>query len=305
MKFPLQPAHRLARINYLPRTAGFALVFVVLCALFAERGYTAWDLVFAALCFLVYPHLVYLHTRMVPDSKQAELNNLYLDSMLMGVWAAQIHFALSPTVLVLTAMTLNSAANGGLRRLLWGSLCFAGAAAVWGAAFGYRFEFTTGPVVRTLSILGIFAYVGWVGTIVFVENRVLTRMHVHQQDLEKQFYFLAEYPGETVSVIDTQGRFLYASPSHAKYFDTGVLGSGSLWFGIIHPDDHERARDFLEKVAATHTRRRVRLRVIPREGPPRYVECLGSPRKNYRDDVSAIVVVTQRLEVSAVGQQRE
>lgn len=305
MAFRLPPGHRLANVNYGPRTVFFAVVFLVLVNLFAERGFSAWDLAFAVLSFLVYPHAVYLHARMAPDSKQAELNNLYLDSILMGVWTAQIHFALSPTVLVLTAMTLNNAANGGSRRLFWGSACFVGAAAVWGAALGYRFEFTTGPVVRTLSVLGIVAYVAWIGTILFVGNKALARMYARQQDSERQFYFLAENHTETVSVLDPQGRFLYASPSHAKHFDAGLLGSGSLWLGLVHPDDHERARDFLESVASTHTRRRVRVRVVPREGPPRYVECLGSPSKDHRDSVAAIVVVMQRLDVSAVGQPRE
>ena len=303
MTFRLRPAHRLARINYVPRTAAFALAFAVVCALFAERGYTAWDLVFAVLCFLVYPHLMYLHTRMAPDSKQAELNNLYVDCILMGVWVAQMRFALSPTVLVLTAVTLNNAATGGARRLFWGSLCFAGAAAIWGAALGYRFETTTGPVVRTLSILGIFAYVAWIGTMVFVENKVLSRMHVRLQDSEKQFLFLAENPGELVSVLDPQGRFRYASPAHAKHFDAAAFTSGSLWLGLIHPDDHERALEFLDRVVATQTRRRVRLRMVSSGGAPRYVECLGNPRKDPQDNVTAIVVITQRLDVSAVGQR--
>ena len=305
MSFRLQPAHRLARITYLPRTVSFAYTFVVVLALYGERGYHAWDLVFAVLSFLVYPHLVYLHTRVAPDSKQAELNNLYLDALLLGVWVAQLRFALSPSVMVLIAVTLNSTAIGGAKRLFWTSLCFFGAAAVWGAALGYRFEFTSGVTVRTLSIFGMFVYVGWIGIIVFVENKVLARVHERQKDAERQFLFLAEHPSETVSILDTQGRFLYASPSHLKYFDASLFSSGSLWLGLIHPDDHERALEFLGKVAATHTRRRVRLRVVPQEGPPRYVECVGSPTKDYQDEVMEIVVVTQRLDVSSVGQQRE
>jgi PAS domain-containing protein len=301
MTFRLPPGHRLAQINYGPRAVSFAWVFTVVCTLFAERGYSGWDLAFAVLTLLVYTHAVYVHTRMAPDSKQAELNNLYLDAILMGAWAAQMHFAFAPTVMTATAVTLNNAANGGTRRLVWGSLCFAGAAALWGAVSGFRLDLNVGPAVRVLSSLGMFAYVAWVGTIVYVENKVLGRMHVRQQDAERQFYFLAENPAETVSVLDPQGRFLYASPSHAKYFDAGVLGAGALWLGLVHPDDHERARDFLEKVVATHTRRRVRVRVVPREGPPRYVECVGSPSKDHRDNVASVVLVTQRLDVSAVA----
>ena len=125
-----------------------------------------------------------------------------------------------------------------------------------------------------------------------------------KQDAEKQFHFVAENPGEMVCVLDRQGRFLYSSPSHAKHFDSAVLGSGSLWFGVIHTDDHGRASEFLEKVATTQARRRARLRLVPSDGPPRYVEILGSPVKDHRGDISGIVVVTQRLDVSAVGTER-
>jgi PAS domain S-box-containing protein len=299
MKLP--PAHRLARTNYLPRTAAFALTFLVLCTLFEERGFAAWELAFAAFSFLVYPHLVYVHARMAPDSKQAELNNLYLDSILMGIWAAQTHFALWPTAVVLTAVTLNNAANGGAARLFWGSVCFAVAAAVWGAGTGYRFEPHTGRVVIVLSALGIFVYVSWIGTILFVQNKVLARTHHRLQDSEKQFHFVAEHPGEMISILDTQGRFLYASSSHAKHFEAHSLATGSLWFGILHPGDHERAREFLDKVATMQVRRRTRLRMDSGEGPPQYVECHASPVKDHYGNTTAVVVVTQRLDVGAVG----
>lgn len=301
MNFPLSPAHRLARTNYVPRAAAFALAFVALCALFAERGFAAWELVFAVLSFLVYPHLVYLHARMAPDSEQAELNNLYLDSILMGIWAAQIHFALSPTIVILIAITLNNAVNGGVRRLFWGSVCFAAAAAVWGAAFGYRFDLTTGALVRGISILGIFAYVSWAGTILFVQNKALLRAHHRLQDSEGQFHFIAENPGDMVSVLDPQGRILYANSSHAKYFDPDLVSTGSLWLGLVHPDDHQRARELLERLAITRTRQRTRLRMVSGEGPLRHVECHGSPVQDHHGEMTAIVMVTQRANFDVVS----
>lgn len=304
MKFSLPPAHRLARVNYAPRAVFFALTFLVLCALFAERGFKAWELVFAVLSFLLYPHLAYLHARTAPDSKQAELNNLYLDSILTGIWVALIHFALSPTIVILIAITLNNAANGGVRRLFRGSVCFAAAAAVWGAAFGYRFDLTTGALVRGISIFGIFAYVSWIGTILFVQNKVLVRTHHRLQDSQSQFQFIAENPGDMVSVLDAQGRILYANSSHARHFDPNLFSTGSLWLGLVHPDDHQRAREFLERLATTQTRQRARLRTVSGEGALRLVECHGNPVKDDRGNATAVVVVMQRasLDVVSAGQ---
>ena len=304
MKLPLPPAHRLARTNYVPRTAFFALTFLAFGALFAERGFTVWELVFAVLSFLVYPHLTYLHARMALDSKQAELNNLYLDSILMGVWAAQIHFALSPTAVILIAIALNNAANGGVRRLFWGSVCFAAAAAVWGAMFGYRFDLATGALVRFISIGGIFAYVSWVGTILFVQNKALLRTRHHLADSGRQFQFIAENPGDMVSVLDPRGRILYANSSHTRHFGPYLAGTGSIWLELVHPDDRDRAMEFLDKLATSQTHQRTRLRMIPSEGSLRLVECHGNPVIDHHGNVTAIVVVTQRasLDVVAGGQ---
>ena len=304
MKFPLPPAHRLARINYAPRAAAFALTFVVLGALFAERGFAAWELAFAALCFVVYPHLAYLHARIALNSKQAELNNLYADSVLMGIWAAQMHFALWPTVMVLSAVILNNAANGGVGRLVWGGACFAAAAAVWGAVSGYGFDPDTGTAVTGLSILSILFYVSWVGTILFVQNRVLVRTRHHLRDSETQFHFVADNPGEMVSIVDTEGRFLRATSSHEKYFDPNVFDSGSSWLSLVHPDDHVRAREFLRRLATTQARQGTHLRMVPSKGPMRLVECHGSPVRDHNGITTAIVVVTQRADSTVVRLRR-
>jgi len=304
MKLPLHPAHRLARINYAPRAAAFALTFVVLGALFAERGFAAWELAFAALCFLVYPHLAYLHARMALDSKRAELKNLYFDSLLMGIWAAQMRFALWPTVTVLTAVILNNAANGGVRGLFWGGACFAAAAAVWGAGTGYGFDPDTGTVVTSLSILGIVIYISWVGAIMFVQNKVLARMHHHLQDSERQFHFVAENPGDTVSILDRQGRFLHASSSHAKYFDRAVTDSGSSWLGLVHPEDRNRAAAFLHRLATTQLQQSTQLRMITGDGQPRLVDCRGSSVKDHDGATTAIVMVTQHTDSNVLRLRR-
>jgi PAS domain S-box-containing protein len=296
----LKPAHRLARVNYAPRAASFALTFVVICALFAERGFVAWELAFAALCFLVYPHLAYLRTRIARNSKRAELNNLYADSVLMGVWAAQVHFALWPTVVVLCAIILNNAANGGPGRLFWGVACFAAAAAAWGAALGYPFDPGTGALVRALSVLGILTYVSWVGTILYVQNKVLVRMHHNLRDSERQFHFVSETPGDMVSILDPQGRFLHASSSHAKYFVRTVTDSGSSWLEIVHPEDRNRAAAFLQRLVRTRTRQSVQLRMNPGEGPPRLVDCHGSPINDHAGTTTAVVMITQHAESNVV-----
>jgi len=71
MQLALPPAHRLALNNYAPRTAAFAFSFLAIGILWIERGrFSAWEFFPAVLTLLVYPHLAYLHTRIVADSKR-------------------------------------------------------------------------------------------------------------------------------------------------------------------------------------------------------------------------------------------
>src|SRR3954470_8535597 len=133
MALVLAPAHRLARINYAPRALAFAYVFLVLEALMLERGFSGWMLAFAALHFLLYPHLAYLHTRLAVDSKRAELNNLLFDAFTLGMWVAQMQYALWWSGGLLAAISLNSAANGGWRRFGLAMAVFAAGAVLWSA----------------------------------------------------------------------------------------------------------------------------------------------------------------------------
>ena len=155
MQLPFPPAHPLARINYRVRTGSFAYSFLVVCALFLERGFAVPVLVLAALSFLVYPQLAYLHARVALDSRQAELHNLVADSVLLGVWIAQLHFALMPGLGALVAINLNNAVCGGTRRLLAGMLVFALAALAWGAVQDFRIIAATGALVTAMCALGI------------------------------------------------------------------------------------------------------------------------------------------------------
>ena len=81
---------RIVQINYTIRAIAFAYCFAVMGLLFWERqlGLAAWGLM--ALQFLAYPHLVWLRARMARDPRRAELQNLYLDSLLLGAcrWRA-------------------------------------------------------------------------------------------------------------------------------------------------------------------------------------------------------------------------
>jgi len=295
MALALAPAHRLARINYAPRALAFAYTFLVLEALMLERGSSGWMLALGALQFLVYPHLAYLHARLMPGSKRAALINLAFDAFTLGAWTAQAQFALWWSAGLLSAISLNSAANGGLRYLGLAWALFAAGAALWGAVSGFYFSPDTGPLVTGLCIAGLIAYVSWIGTIMRVQNRALIRTRGALHSSETQFRFIAEHAGDLVAVLDPRGRIRYTSASHLEHFEAALVAPGQDWVKLVHPDDRERARNFLQYLVMSRQTERMSLRLVQMDGPSLVVDCEGNPAADDSDGTGMIILVMRDI----------
>ena len=171
----------------------------------AERGLDVRTSILAVLTLLAYPHLAYLHARLAVDSKRAEFRNLSVDSVLMGVWVAQMQFALWPSCGALLAISLNNAVCGGSKRVLSGLLAFVGGMAIMGALGGYEFQLPTGVLVTALCFVGIVAYVVALGLYLHEQNSRLVRTRRVLRSSETQIRFIAEHAGDLVAVLDAKG----------------------------------------------------------------------------------------------------
>jgi len=296
---PLPPAHRIARVNYVSRTASFAYSFLVVSALMAERGMNAGTTVLAVLTLLAYPHLAYLHARIAVDSKRAEFRNLTADSVLMGMWMAQMQFALWPSCGALLAISLDNAVCGGGKRFLLGLLSCVGGTLVWGALDGYKFQPATGAPVTALCFLGILTYVTTLGLFLHDQNTRLVRTRSVLRSSEAQFRFIAEHAGDLVVVLDPKGRFRYASPSHAAYFSPDRYEEGREWVDLVHPHERERARAFLAVLLGSRQSERIKLHMIPAKGELLLADCNGNPVHDESGELQMIVLVSRNLSARA------
>lgn len=299
MQIQLPPAHRIARVNYVSRTASFAYSFLIVCALMAERSISMPAAFFAVLTLLVYPHLAYLHARIALDSKRAEFRNLGADSMLMGMWVAEMNFALWPACGALLAISMNNAVCGGVRRFALGLAWWIGGALVWGGLSGYQFQPATGTLVTALCFLGIVTYVVSLGLYLYDQNSRLLRTRKVLRSSEAQFRFIAEHAGDLVVVLDPSGRFRYASPSHAGYFYAKSYADGREWVDLVHPHDRERAKAFLAVLAGSRQGERMKLYMVPAEGDLLLVECDGNPVHDESGELQMIVIVSRNLSARA------
>ncbi|MBI2317755.1 MAG: PAS domain-containing protein [Betaproteobacteria bacterium] len=309
MFFPLSEPHRIARVNYAPRALAFAYILLIVGLLIAERGASAWVISFAFLQFVVYPHLAYLHTRVASDSKRAEMNNLLADALLLGAWTAQLQFPLWTGCGLLLGPSLNNAAHGGLRRLAIGLLLFGAGAAGWGAAIGFDFRPATGPLVTALSVVGIVGYASWIGVLAYDHNKRLAQARSALMNTEEQFRFVAEHEGELVSVLDENGRFRYASPSHRRYAAADAFAPGEEWEALVHADDRLQARLFLNLIKSNRSSERIQLRMFASNGTWQLLECRGNPVLDENGNTQMIVVVSRdvsaRLRAEVDSQLRQ
>ncbi len=289
--------HRLARINYAIRAAAFAWCFLVVGLVLWERraGALAWGLL--ALQFLAYPHLVYLRAIWSKDSRRAELQNLYLDAVLLGAWLAMLGFPTWITYAAVFAAALNNAVMRGWRGAAAAVACFAGGALAWIAPMGFMHDPGTSPLVTTLCFFGSLAYSCGVGVVVFSQNRRLRTAREKMRAGEQRYRLITEHAGDLVAMVDRDGRWLYASPSYARIFAAGDLAPGSDAFRNLHEEDQFRVRGALQVVVRSGESCRLRMRLHTSSGDVRRFEALvhavREPEGEMRGAIQGAVIASR------------
>jgi len=115
--------HWIVGTNHRMRALSFANAFAFCGLQLWAMGWPAWSWVLLALQFLVYPHLVYWRARRAADTQQAELQNLLLDCLLLGLWVGSMGFPLWITFTLFISTTINNAINQATRAWPWPSPC--------------------------------------------------------------------------------------------------------------------------------------------------------------------------------------
>ena len=64
--------------------------------------------------FLIYPHLMFLRARRASNSQQAEINNLFVDTLLMAMWTSFLQFPLLIAIMLWNATSINLTFTRGL-----------------------------------------------------------------------------------------------------------------------------------------------------------------------------------------------
>lgn len=300
---PVVRPSRLVRTVYVARAYAFAFSFAVIGVLCWERGAGAGTWVFLALTFLLYPHLAYLNARSAREPRKAEHRNLLFDTLLLGIWAAQLGYPLWITYALLSATILNNVVNRGLKGLVPALGLFAIGAVIWGAVRGFEFLPATSPLVTALAFVGSLAYACAVGTIVHRQTRRVVRAREDLRMSEERYRLITENAGDLIAMVDAEGRWRYVSPSYVRLLPAQDALLGTDAFARVHPEDAGRARSAVRRMLETGVDVQFDVRLIGAAGEVRALECSGHPVKDAEGAWSRAVLVSR--DVTELAASRE
>ncbi len=265
---------RVARTNYTVRAVSFAYCFLVIGLVLWERkaGVLAWSLL--GLQFLVYPQLAVLRAMAAKDARQAEIENLYADSLALGAWVAMLGFPTWIAYAALFSTTLNSAFMRGWAGVACAAVCFAAGALAWIVPMGLMHTPGTSDLVTALCFFGALAYSAGVGLVVQRQNRRLRSAREELREGERRYRLITEHAGDLVAMVDRDGRWRYASPSYARLLRAEDLAIGRDAFSCLHEEDQMRVRGALQQLVRNGETCRLRMRLLTRHGDVRRIESL-------------------------------
>lgn len=186
----LNPIHWMVRMNRRNRSWYGLLLFVSVGAhlINLECGPLPWALLI--LQFLVYPQLVYWRARYAADQRTAELKNLVIDAVLLGVWAGALGFPVWITFIFVVSIIINMTVFRGKRGLIEAAAWIAGGAGVAVLIGGFHFRPGTAWLTTLLCIVAIVAYIFAVADSAYLRTLKLhetrNQLRSSQQELLQQ-----------------------------------------------------------------------------------------------------------------------
>ncbi len=278
------------------RLISFGWCFMVFGLHAWERGFGIAVWIAAAAHFLVYPHLIGLRSARARNPARAELQHLFADALLLGIWIAVLEFPTWIAFPLVFAPALNAITSRGLIGLGL-SLSLTCAGVLLGVALhGLHYEPATSPLVTWLCFVGSIAYSAGVAYIVYRQAARMAEARNAIRESERRYRLIAENAGDLVAMVDRDGRWLYASPSYARLFRPEDLAIGADAFRNLHEEDQFRVRGAVQVVVRSGEPCRLRMRVHANHangGEVRRLEATVHPVRGEAGQITGAVLASR------------
>lgn len=174
------------------------------------------------------------------------------------------------------------------------------------ASFSYLFT-QSDPQISDLfrdSLHGLFALVFLFDLYTIYQQLQIHRIRRQLSEHEEMFRLITESADDLITVIDHDGRRLYASPGYSKIF--GYSGDellGTPMDDQIHPDDRETILAVRLEAFEKGTAPRQEYRFRRKDGEWRMLESNASPVRNHLGEIEKIVVVSRDVTERKLAEQ--
>ena len=259
--------HRLALATLAPRVFAFCHTFglTVWIALVEGRG---WSLLVPGLLLLLWPALAYAHAALAHNSKRAEFNNLYFDSLLFGIWCGVLDYYVWAIIFIGLACFMNNMVVGGLRRMINSAALFVGGALGWGVLTGFEFRPYVSAGLDIYQASGAAIYFLAIAHVMYGQNRTIGHSLTEIKYRNRVFHALLDLGGvanratNVHSLLDDSLKHLHESfPEYgfAVYLQERQRPEVTRYAAIaglhLAPEDERRLGSLLAKMREprTHT----------------------------------------------------
>ena len=284
---------RLARRNYTVRAGAFAYCFLVAGLHGWERGFGPAFWAVLVVSFIVSPHLLLLRAQRSRDPRQAEIQNIFIDAVLFGLWTAGLGFPAWIAYAALSSVTLNAIVARGVPGALLSIALFGVGAALWVAGFGLRYWAPTSELVSTLCFFGALGYTLAVGLVVHVQRERLLAARDDLRAGEARYRLITENAADLIAMVDHSARWLYTSPSYERILEDADLAVGADAFRRVHPEDMDQARAAVVRAAGTGQDQELALRLLDRDGRVRRLRMRVHPLLAESGALTRLLLVSQ------------
>lgn len=256
------------------RLISFGWCFMVFGLHAWERGFGAGVWIAAVAHFLVYPHLIRLRAARARNPARAELQHLFADSLLLGVWIPVLEFPTWIAYPLVFAPAINAITSRGLAGLGLSLTLSCAGVLIGVAVHGYHYWPATSQLVTWLCFLGSLGYSSGVAWIVYRQAARMVEARNAIRDSEHRYRLIAEHAGDLVAMVDRDGRWRYTSPSYARLFRAEDLAIGGDAFRNLHEEDQFRVRGAVQVVVRSGESCRLRMRLHTYSGEVRRLDAM-------------------------------
>jgi len=115
------------------------------------------------------------------------------------------------------------------------------------------------------------------------------------RESQELFRAIVENVGDLVTVLDTDRKRIYNSPSYTPLFREKDIRPGSSSFLEIHPEDRKRIKGVFRRTVTTGIGERAEYKIVLKDGSIRHMESDGRAIRGADGKVSKVVVVSRDI----------